>query len=246
MIDRIAVVFRKEMLDNLRDWRSWSAALVSPLIGPLLLIALIVFQGQSRAEQFDRPLELPIVGVERAPNLVAFLEQQNVTVQPPPADPEAAVRASDADVILVIPEDYAQDFREGRPATVQLIADTSRQAVDVTIQRTRNTLEAYSRQIGVLRLQARGVSPSVTEALALETVDVATPQARAGFLLRRRNGDDSWFCALVDVCAAGEFYRHPRQSRPVRICCRAADDDTGCAFGISAANGAGDVHEKRP
>jgi sodium transport system permease protein len=149
----------------------------------LLLIALIVFQSQSRAEQFDRPLELPIVGAERAPNLVAFLEQQNVTVQPPPADPEAAVRAGDADVILVIPEDYAEDFRAGRPAMVQLVADTSRQVTAVSIERTRNTLEAYSRQIGVLRLQARGVSPSVTEALALETVDVATPQARAGFLL---------------------------------------------------------------
>ena len=42
---------------------------------------------------------------------------------------------------------------------------------------------AYSRQIGSLRLLARGVHPSVTSSLAIEELNVATPQSQAANFL---------------------------------------------------------------
>ena len=44
-------------------------------------------------------------------------------------------------------------------------------------------LEAYSRQIGSLRLLARGINPAVVEALVIERIDVSTPQSQAAGLL---------------------------------------------------------------
>ena len=146
----------------------------------LILIFTLIAQAVTTR---NKPLELPVAGAEHAPSLVEFLRQQNVIVKPAPADPQAAVRAGDAAVVLVIPPAYGDTFRAGRPATVQLVVDNSRQSASGTIDRARELLEGYSSQVGNLRLVARGVSPIATQALAIEDVDVATSQSRAANLL---------------------------------------------------------------
>jgi sodium transport system permease protein len=182
MIEQIGIIFRKELTDHLRDRRTVATSLFYPLLGPLMLILIFTLIGQTAATRSE-PLELPVAGAEHAPSLVAFLEQRNVTIQPALADPQAAVRAGDAEAVLIIPPGYGDAFRAGRPATVQLVIDDSRQSANATIRRAREVLAGYSDQIGRLRLVARGVSPTAIEALAIEEVDVATSQSRAANLL---------------------------------------------------------------
>lgn len=183
MTSRAGVVFWKEVVDNLRDRRTIIASFASALLGPVMLIFIITLLGQTLSENGEAPLSLPVVGAENAPGLVAFLEQQNVEIQPAPADPEAAVRNGSLAVVLVIPEGYAEDFANNQPATVRLIVDQSRTSSSVEVQRARRLLESYSAQIGSLRLLARGISPSVMSVLAVENVDLSTPQSQAADLL---------------------------------------------------------------
>lgn len=175
----IWVVFQKEVVDNLRDRRTLGSAIFGALLGPLLILLLIIILGQAFfKEAGDKALVLPVIGAERAPNLVQFLEQQNATLVPGPADPETAVRNGDVELVLVIPEDYPADFGAGRPAAVQIVADSSRQSASLAVNRTRSLLDAYSRQISALRLVARGVSPAVIQPLTVQNVDTATPQSQ--------------------------------------------------------------------
>lgn len=176
---KILVIFQKEMLDNLRDYRSWVTGLFWALFGPLLLGGMIMLLGNSIRENVDEALVLPVLGAENAPNLIAFLEQQDVVFEPAPADPEAAVLAGDINVALVIPPDYGEDFSAGETAKVQLIFDSTRQSAMVDINRAQNLLEGYSRYIGLLRLSLRGVSPEVMRVVQVEEVDTATPQSQA-------------------------------------------------------------------
>jgi sodium transport system permease protein len=182
-MERIGIVFRKEVVDNLRDRRTFLAALAYPLLGPAIMMLLFTTLVRLEVDRQERPLTLPVAGAEHAPNLVHFLEQQGVTVAPAPADPEATVRLGDADVVLRVPADYGDDWQAGRPATVQLVLDPSRQPARVTVERARRLLEAYGAQIGALRLMARGVSPVTMRALAVEEVDVSTPQSQAALFL---------------------------------------------------------------
>jgi sodium transport system permease protein len=66
---------------------------------------------------------------------------------------------------------------------VQLVLDDSRQSAAPSIRRARQMLDSYSRQIGSLRLLARGVNPGVISALAIEEKDIATPQSQAARIL---------------------------------------------------------------
>lgn len=178
-MNRILVIFQKEMLDNLRDYRSWITGLFWALFGPLLLGGMIMLLGNTIRRNLEQSLTLPVLGAENAPNLIAFLEQQDIVIEAAPADPEAAVIAGDINVALIIPPEYREEFSEGRAATVQLVFDSSRQSAAADIRRAQNALESYSEYIGTLRLILRGISPEVIRAVQIEEVDTATPQSNA-------------------------------------------------------------------
>ncbi|MBL8062850.1 MAG: ABC transporter permease [Anaerolineales bacterium] len=176
---KILVIFQKEMLDNLRDTRSWMTGLFWALFGPLILGGMIMLLGNTIRENVEEALVLPVAGAENAPNLIAFLEQQDVIIEPAPADPEAAVIAGDINVALMIPPEYGEDFSAGETAKVQLVFDSTRQSAMPDINRAENLLENYGNYIGVLRLTLRGVSPEVMRVIQVEEVDTATPQSQA-------------------------------------------------------------------
>lgn len=176
---KIFVIFQKEMLDNLRDTRSWMTGFFWALFGPLLIGGMIMMLGNTFKESAEEPLNLPVLGAEHAPNLIQFLEQQNVIIEPAPADPQAAVIAGDINVALIIPENYGENFSAGETANVQLVFDSTRQSASVDIDRAEDTIRSYSSYIGILRLSLRGVSPEVIRVIQIEEVDTATPQSQA-------------------------------------------------------------------
>jgi len=77
-------VFRKELLDALRDRRTLLMVLLSSVaMGPvvLVLISTLVSGVERRAEA----REVLVVGIEHAPTLRNFLERQTYTVNAAPA-----------------------------------------------------------------------------------------------------------------------------------------------------------------
>lgn len=172
------VIARKEILDNLRDRRTLFAAILYPVLGPAMILLLAVGLGRI-TQQSEDPLELPVVGAENAPNLMSFLEQQDVIIKNPPEDPEASVLSGELDVVLIVPESFGETLQGGRPAPLQLIMDESRTAAVQSIRRASILLDSYGRTIGRLRLLARGVDPIIIDPIAIERVDLSTPQSQA-------------------------------------------------------------------
>ncbi len=176
---KVWVIFQKELVDNLRDTRSWTTGLFWAMFGPLILGAMIMLLGNTMRDKLDQPLSLPVLGRENAPNLVAFLSQQDIELVEAPANPRAAVLAGDANVVLIIPADYPDDFSGGKTATLQLVFDSTRQSAMADVARIQNALNGYDRYTGMLRLSLRGVSPDVMRVVRIEEIDTATPQSQA-------------------------------------------------------------------
>ena len=177
------IIFQKELLDSLRDYRSWLTGLFWALFGPLMMGGVLIMVGSVINDNVEKPLSLPVQNPENAPSLIQFLKSNNVNVVPAPADPETAVRQGDLDVVLIIPENYKDEFSSGKTATVQLVLDNSRQSASVSITRIENLLNGYSKYIGSLRLVTRGVSPEIINAITIKQLDVSTPQSRTNLLI---------------------------------------------------------------
>lgn len=184
----IWTVCRKELLETARDRRTLISLLLGPLVGPLLfavLINVVVNQGLSSA---DERLEVAIIGAERAPNLIAFLGARGIDVSADSGlvgidDAAAAVASGQRDVALVIDDRYAEDFGTERAARVTVISDRSKSRTASRVERVRGAVAAYGQQIGVLRLVANGVDPSLSRPLLVDELDVSTPAGRSVLML---------------------------------------------------------------
>jgi sodium transport system permease protein len=175
----LGTVYKKEVRENLRDRRSlFNSVLLGPILFPILFIGLAYFTSSKQQERIEQVLEVPVAGAEHAPNLIGFLEQQGVVIQTAPEDPLAAVSSQDVEIIIRIPEQFAEQWRTGKPAVVDLIADPSRRESDIPLQRVRGLLGAYAAQTGQLRLQLRGVAPTLQSPIMIRDVDLSTPQSR--------------------------------------------------------------------
>ncbi len=180
----VLTVMRKELLDFFRDRRTVAIGLLmAPLLFPALILGMGSLAESRQKTQLESTLDLPVIGADQAPNLVAFLESQNIVIIEAPADPEAAVLNQDYEVILKIDESFAEDWRASRAATVELMHDSSRQDSRIPVARVERAINGYGRQMGALRLLVRGVDPSLNQAMQIAYRDVATPEAKKGMVL---------------------------------------------------------------
>jgi sodium transport system permease protein len=183
-VNMVWTVMRKELVDLFRDRRTVMLGLfMGPLLFPLLILGMGSLAETRARTQLESTLELPVMGPENAPNLVAFLDTLNIRAIDPPADPEAAIRDQLHEVILRIPAEYAAQWRDSRPAIVEVYYDSSRQDSRIPVARVENALRGYSRQVATLRLLARGVDPALGDAVVSGRRDLSTPEARRGMVL---------------------------------------------------------------
>lgn len=172
-------VMRKEWLDFFRDRRTFLLSLmVAPLLYPLIFLGIGKLT-QMRAEtQLEKSLSVPVVGMERAPNLMKFLASYGIDARPAPADIEARVRAQQEDLALAIDADFARNWSAGKPAKIDIITDTTRRNGDVKVARVSKVLESYGNSVGAMRLLIRGINPAIAAPLQVGTRDMATPEAK--------------------------------------------------------------------
>ncbi|HSO07209.1 MAG TPA: ABC transporter permease, partial [Pelomicrobium sp.] len=193
----LLTVFRKEVLDNVRDRRTLVSALImGPLFGPMLFAFMINLSIERSLDDAERVVELPVIGRQHAPTLVRYLESRNIDIVDGPADRAAAfdaVATGAHDVVLVIPGDFGEQFAAAVPARVEVIADRSNSQADREARRVRSALYAYSQELAAIRLTARGVSPLALRPLNVDEVDVSTPSGRSAILL----GMMSYFLILA-------------------------------------------------
>lgn len=183
----IRTVFMKEVTDNFRDRRTLiSALLMGPLFGPILFAFVINLSVKQSLSDASESLDLPVIGREHAPNLIAYLESNNINIVDGPKTREDAITGvsnGDHDVVVVVPASFGSNLANMIPATVEVITDQANRQAERETRRATRALRAYGQEIAVMRLTLRGVSPLVMRPLNVDEVDVSTPSGRSAILL---------------------------------------------------------------
>jgi len=181
------VVFLKEVLDNFRDRRTlMTTLLMGPLFGPILFAFVINLSLKQTLSDVSEALDLPVIGQQHAPNLVSFLRSANINVVDGPDTRAAALDAildGTHSVVVVITDSFGTDLAAAVPATIEVITDKSNTQGRKDTRRARGALASYNRQLAMMRLTLRGVSPNVMRPLNIDEVDVSTPSGRSAMLL---------------------------------------------------------------
>lgn len=172
-------VFRKELLDALRDRRTLLVVLVSSvLMGPLLLLALsgLIASLEAKAEQ----REVVVSGIEHAPSLKNYFERQTWLVKTAPPDFERLLRTSKlGDPVLLIPKDFEAALLRGDVPELELVSDSANKQSQAGAQRVAGLLRGFAQERVGLSLAVRGVSAELLSPLKVQERDLAGSQTRA-------------------------------------------------------------------
>ncbi len=172
-------VYRKEIVDALRDRRTLMVVLFSSvLMGPLLLVALSALLASFEASAEGRVVYVD--GAANAPALVNFLQRQTRIVKAPPADYEAQLRARKwADPVLVLPKDFDAAVQRGEAPAIEVVSDSGNAQAQAGTARVRRLLAAYAQERTTLTLALRGVAIELLEPFEVQERDLASAHTRA-------------------------------------------------------------------
>ncbi len=172
-------VFRKELLDALRDRRTLMMVMLSSVVmGPVVLVALsaLIAGIEERAEL----REIVVAGIEHAPTLRNYIQRQSYTINRAPPDYEDQLQKSRlGDPVLVIGRDFESELLHGEAPVVELVSSSANQRAQASEGRIVRLLRGFVAEQGGLRLASRGVAPVLLEVLQIEDRDLANPRSRA-------------------------------------------------------------------
>jgi len=199
--NHVGTIFKKETLDNIRDKRTLLSSFGLSVLSPILFVGLMVFILDQAIGRSDSKPQAHLIGADHAPALIDWLEAQGTEfTRTEHADPRQAVIDGELDLVLVIPESYAEAFNNGA-GYVQLVHDSSKFGdASRHYAQLNGLLRGYSGLIGRMRLQVRGVSTQIVDPIDVQTLDTASPAARALSILA------SFPYLLVLVIFMGGFY----------------------------------------
>lgn len=162
-------VLRKEIVDHVRDKRSLILALVYPLFGPVLIGALIFLSLQTPDQASDPRPVAGIVNAAAAPELVAFLQDNGVSLYRVTDNARMTVQEGLVPVVLA----FARPGAPTAPLQVQLIVADSGRAGALAAAQIRTLLAEYRLAATADRLAAQGLSRNLVAPMELRTESVS-------------------------------------------------------------------------
>jgi sodium transport system permease protein len=182
MIAAALIVFRKELVDALRDRRTLVMVLLSSVaIGPLVLVLIsaLVSGMEKRAEA----REIVAIGMEHAPSLRNYIERQTFTVREAPPDHETQLRDNKlGDPVVVVAPGFEAALARGEMPLVEVVSSSANQRAQAGMRRVTTLLQGFNTEQATLRLVMRGVSPALLRPVEVEERDVADSSARSAQL----------------------------------------------------------------
>ncbi len=170
MFSQLSNIIIKEWREISRDRRSMLTLLMISFGMPLYLYFIISMIASSAERETD--INALLVGGEMAPNMVQFLEEQNITFKTHSTLEEAQEALEAKEVILVIEKEFRANYLNSLPAPVSLYVNRKDNTADGNAGDMKRLIEAYADTVEQARLIARGISPSRTVAINVERYDL--------------------------------------------------------------------------
>lgn len=184
----VLTVFKKELIDTLRDRRTLLAMVAFPLLlFPALIFGTIwIARGQAE-EAATKTLKVAVVNSEVAPG---FLDRLTATPQIDAAEgiprdsARARVQREELDAAFAFAPTFQRNVEALKAGNVSLIYKSG-DLSDIILRRLNGVLDAYEQDLLTQRFSTLDLSLDATQAVTVNEVDVATSQERVAQLAGR-------------------------------------------------------------
>jgi sodium transport system permease protein len=173
-------VLKKEMLNITRNRRRlFMMILFNLILLPCLAIIPMWAITRNTVQGAIQKLEVPVQGVEYAPELIAYIEENEAMTIVKAADVEKMVREKQAAAGLILPADFEERLKNGEPALVIVVMDKSK-SFNLEGDRLKNITQKYSETILGERLKENNIPQEYLTPIQVEELNAATEQETTG------------------------------------------------------------------
>ena len=173
-------VLKKEVLNIVRNRRRlFVMVLFNLVLLPCLAIVPMWMITRKTVQGVIQKLEVPVQGAAYAPELIAYIQENESMTVVEVDDVEAMVRAKQAAAGLIIPVDFEQRLKNGESARVTLVVDES-QSFSVEGERLKNIIQRYGETLLQVRLKQNNIAEEYLRPIQVEERNTATKQETSG------------------------------------------------------------------
>lgn len=178
------IVFTKELIDTLRDRRTWVGMILLPLILiPIMtLVVPAVTEGKMSQIQ-EEAARIAVVGAGNAPELVAFIDASPPLDVVEVANPRIALEKGEIGAILYLEANTLTRIAREEMVGLRVEYDSSDPRSDAARAKLQWLLEQYANQIVAARLVARGLDPGIIRPFDWQIANVAPPAKQGSMFL---------------------------------------------------------------
>ena len=180
-LQNVAIVYRKELREALRDRRTLMSSLLVPLVlFPLLTAgmgaAILTLVGKAEEENS----KIMIIGAENSPKLVETLrEQKKVEIVPLAANWQDQIVNKDIRAAVDIPANFEADIAQQKSASIKIHNYNGDLKSTIGTKVLQKNLETYRSNIVKASLSAKNVPEAVLSPFEIEEHNVA-PKEKVG------------------------------------------------------------------
>lgn len=161
-------IFKKELIDSLRDKRTMLVVILSSLMGmPFFLF--ISSEAYSRIDAQNEKRFIRVAGAEYAPQLVNYIQRQGFEIKPAAADYEKKLRSKEyTEPVLLLPKDFTRQYEQGIAPKVLIVSDLANKDTQMGVRPVKILLQGFIQEQAGLNLALRGVSAEILTVIKAE------------------------------------------------------------------------------
>jgi sodium transport system permease protein len=199
----IGIVYRKELVESLRDQRTLISMIAVPLLlMPLLTIGMGVLSARLVGQAMEEVPKVMILGGEDSPKVRAELERmENVRVVPAKSDYAEEISSKQIRAAVEIPEGFDTKLASGAPMTVKIYMYEGELKSGFGANRLQKFFRDLRDRVIRERLEARQLPENMVRPFDIEQQNVAPAEKVGGAVL---GGLVPYFVILL--CLTGAMY----------------------------------------
>ena len=184
MLSNIVNIWRKELMDTVRDRRALIQSLLVPLFLGIMYAVInpiLSSVGEAKAEE---PLLVPTQGLVYVDDeLTTIMADLDITLVAFAGDLATAVSSGDEPAGLIIPEGFSDKILAEEPLEMQLLINPTSGGIfggGVSASHLNTAFLIYNQAVSARRLGQRQLDPRLIAPVVLNTENLSTPEQRAG------------------------------------------------------------------
>ena len=172
----IGIIFKKELLDTIRDRRTIISMIVIPvIIFPVLMLGFSSFAMKMEQKSREEIQQIAIVGGQNAPELVAMIDTLR-SVKVTPFNPDSIENAINDKILwaaIIIPDDFQNRIFNEDTTSLLFIYNKAEIKSNFALNKLQAVARNYRDTVVRNRLVSNGLDPGIIAPFAMNEKNVA-------------------------------------------------------------------------